>query len=552
MNLLPSSLTRHSAVWFVALVLHVVGDLAAMLATFMPMKTILILASGDVPGFFPQFLVDGGAVVASLVLLLVAAACGVAAWLTGVAIEQLDGAHTAHETAQGKTIDRRSNLVREAKKDRTFESSLVLTVPVIGVIVLVSPPYLGVTGLWLLGSAAGVLWFTRRARAATPYFSGADQFSYSLATWLKDSTLWSMVGVALITLLVAPPALGSTAILIAAIFGRRLTIAIAELVPRATLVASHRASTLAQPAVAGIFTNKPTAQTVKWPIEYFSSKPGSRRLGEYLDQRGYRRADFVVLGSGFPGTLSLLCGPTRNVQRLLRIFPLQQRASRDIELRRRNESGGGGVFPAVVATETNVAGFHTLEVVLDTVDERVDVEVAPTRDQMALFQIERELDSVREFQGHSLSVDRGFDTAELVDALDRVMRIPGAHIGPCRALRRQIQEAGSQIDALPLALVPASPLAVHDCYISHTGQMRYLGGHQWSLGRPGDAWRPVNVYEKALGTVREGGGLAESLDHHAMLLNAEIHELQVVLSRFQLSQAVGTCQAVINRLDTRG
>lgn len=549
MNPLPASLTRYSGAWFVVVGLQVAGDLSAMLATFMPMKAILLLASDEVPPFFPIFLVDGGAVVASLVLLFAGAGCGLWAWLTGLMIERLDEAKSTRETVLGLGNDERPSLVQEAKRERRFESSLLLLVPVIAVIALVSPFYLGFSSLWLMGSAAGALWFTTRAKSGAPYVSGADQFSHTLAHWLKSSALWSAVGIAFVTLFLAPPTLGSTAVLIAVIFGRRMTVAVSELIPRSLLSASQGASRLGEPILGALVTNKPTSKPVRWPIEYFSTVPGLRRLENQLKEHGYRRRDLVVLGSAVRGALSVLCGPTQSAQVLLRIFPLEQRVRRDNELRHRTQVGSGGIFGELSATETTVAGFPALELFLTTDQDQVDLAAAPTKHQVALFQIDRELDSSNALREKNLHFETAFDNAQLFDSLERVTRIPGDHAGPCRELQGRIEEVVMHIDTLPPALVPTRPLRPHDCYISKSGQVRFLGGPQWSVGQLGDAWRPVNGYERALNDVLEAGRRSEDLVHRAALLNADLQVLQIALSRFRLAQVAAACRSVTNRLN---
>jgi len=65
---LPKSLKRHSPGWWRVVLITVVGELLAVLGTFLPMKAILILAGGGVPGFFPQFMIDAGEVFSAFFL----------------------------------------------------------------------------------------------------------------------------------------------------------------------------------------------------------------------------------------------------------------------------------------------------------------------------------------------------------------------------------------------------------------------------------------------------------------------------------------------------
>lgn len=169
-----------------------------MLATFMPMKVVLILASGDVPGFFPSFLVDGGAVFASLVLLLIAGLLGVMTWGAGVVITRLDQGYVLWVGGGSQLSDGKTESYRAAKKARTFQSSVIVTVPVIAVLVLVSPPYLAFSILWLADSGVGVTLWVRRSPNQAPFFSGVNHVSCAVAKWLLGSALGAMVGLALV------------------------------------------------------------------------------------------------------------------------------------------------------------------------------------------------------------------------------------------------------------------------------------------------------------------------------------------------------------------
>jgi hypothetical protein len=401
----------------VVVALTVVGDLAGMLATFMPMKVVLILASGDVPGFFPSFLVEGGALFASLVLLLAAGLFGLVAWLAGVVIARMDRGPLQWAGSAGQLSDWKSESFQEAKKARTFESSIIVTLPVMAVLVLVSPPYLGFAALWVVFSAVGAIVVVRRSSKQAPFFSGVDQFSHAFAKWLRTSALGSMVGLALITLLVAPPALGSTAILIAAIFGRRLITAVADLIPQATVALTNQAlthqaptkqapntkgSTRARSLVGSLVTNQPTASVVRWPIEFFASTVGARRLGEHLEAAGFARGDFAVVGAPTGPSLSLLAGvkttgSAGGRQLLIRVFGSQHEEARDRELLRRQHSGQSGLYPHITPQAGVVAGFPAIEVELDNPGVLADLDHPVTRDQAIVFQLEREVASAVSF-----------------------------------------------------------------------------------------------------------------------------------------------------------
>ena len=554
MTELPPSLTRHSPSWSFAVGLSVVGDLTGMIATFMPMKVILILASDDVPGFFPSFLVEGGALFASVVLLLAAGLFGLVAWLAGVVIARMDRGPLQWAGSTDQLSDWKSESLQGPIKTRKFESSMVVTLPVMAVLVLVSPPYLGFAALWVAASAVGVFVLVRRSSKKTPFFSGVDQFAHTLSKWLRKTALGSMVGLALITLLVAPPVLGSTAILIVAIFGRRLIIAVADLVPEATVILTTQASKRAQSIMGSLVTNQPTATVVRWPIEFFASPVGFRRLGRHLEAAGFAREDFAVVGAPTGPSLSLVAGVKNTEssdarQLLIRVFRSQEEEARDRELLRRENSRQSGLFPDLVPQGGVVAGFPAIEVELNSPEVLADLSSAVTRDQAIAFQIQREVASVVAFAGDELSASTVFVEAEFRERLDRASRIPGAHASGCGALRGRIGEALEHVNTMPPALVPSASLTLNHFYNSHTSSLCYLGGHTWSVGRMGDRWGPTKMYEKPLRGVIKTRRLGAIINVPVVMLNAELHALHRALQGFQLGALVSAVTAVHTRLD---
>ena len=518
-----------------------------MMATFMPMKAILVLAAGEVPGFFPEFLVERGAFLSSLVLLIGAAIFGLVSWMIGAGIRRLDSPYLSVGRVGLQQIETPRDRFREQLRERNSEASMVLVVPIIAILVFVSTTYLAVTVLWLVASAAWVVWLIRRSPRTAPYSSGADQFSHRLRKWLKDSALWSVVGLALITLLLHPPALGSTAILIAAIFGRRLTVLVADLVPRATVLAAKKSSQ-SKTTLASFVKNIPTARTENRPIAYFSTTPGARLLEEFFEQRGYRRRNYEVLGSGFPGALSLLCGPDENVQLLLRVFSIQRELSRDLELLKRNEVDGGGVFPEVSSIAASVAGFPAIEMRLDSPEQQVNLEVRPRRKDAVGFQIEREIGSLVNFPGQNSSLPSDIDEEGFIESLEQVMRLPGSHLAPCQKLLKVVPEMLARIASLPAALIPQSPVRERDLYFSTTGEIRYLGGEAWGVGRVGDSWRATPLYVETFQTYLARQESTIVLDVDAVLLNSELRALMNALSRFQLSDVSARARALSKRM----
>jgi hypothetical protein len=302
--------------------------------------------------------------------------------------------------------------------------------------------------------------------------------------------------------------------------------------------------------VGSLVTNQPTAGVVRWPIEFFSSTVGARRLCGHLEAAGFARGDFAVLGSPTGPSLSLIAGPGgSNRQLLLRVFGTRHEEARDRELLRRQHSGQSGLFPDTTPQRGVVAGFPAIEVELDTPEVLVDLDTPVPRDQAIVFQLEREVASVLAFSGDDLSAPTGFIEAEFIERLTRAARIPGPHAADCAGLTTRIGEALEHVHVLPPALVPSKPLGPNDFYKSQTDTLCYLGGHTWSVGRMGDSWGPANVFGTHLKAVQALKDSNEVLNVRAVKLNARLHDLHRALQGFQLDALSRAAQAV--RTDLR-
>ena len=543
MNTLPSSLQRASLQWFVAVAMTVVGDLARLLATFMPMKTILILASGDVPGFFPGFLVDGGAVFAAIILLGVAAFFGFVAWLAEFVVEWMDGRPPISVSTSQPRIDPEQEVVKHVTRKRDLHASLVLTLPVMSVLVLVSIPYLILLSLWIFISGVLISWRGRFSNGMGPYFSGMDQVSHDLAKWLKKSALLSMVGLSLVTLLISPPTLGTTAILIAAIFGRRLTMAVSKSLPELTAGLTNEVAKHAGSVVVQVVTNQPKAEVAKSPSDYFSSRVGVARLGKILEARGFEPHDFKFLGAISGQSVSVLAGQKESEQRLFRVFGLKYEQERDRELRWRNEPHTLSPYPPGRADRLTLAGFPALEVALDTRAVTAGARSSATRPAAMRFQIEKELDGVLALDDLSQPrLDHVFWT-ELFEYLDRARRIPGSHQKDCEKLQKLLPQARDLIKTLPASLVPSRALVATDLYLARDKTVCYLGGHTWTIGRMGDAWGKVATYASALRELLDKE-TDKVVQPKLVLLNAEVHELERTLRRFRVDNLAANSKAI--------
>lgn len=69
------------------------SDISGLFATFLPMKSVFILAASDVPRFFPTVLVEGGPTVAALALVAAAVVFAFVAWVSKKLVLALEVAY---------------------------------------------------------------------------------------------------------------------------------------------------------------------------------------------------------------------------------------------------------------------------------------------------------------------------------------------------------------------------------------------------------------------------------------------------------------------------
>jgi len=128
------------------------------------------------------------------------------------------------------------------------------------------------------------------------------------------------------------------------------------------------------------------------------------------------------------------------------------------------------------------------------------------------------------------------------------MRLPGSHLAPCQKLLKVVPEMLARIASLPAALIPQSPVRERDLYFSTTGEIRYLGGEAWGVGRVGDSWRATPLYVETFETYLARQESTIVLDVDAVLLNSELRALMNALSRFQLSDVSARARALSKRM----
>jgi len=490
-GVLPASLSRFSPSWFGVIGLEILSPLAAIVATFLPMKTILILASGVVPGFFPKFMLAQGVLVTSVLLMLFAAVAGGVSWLVSKVLEKLDDRGTS-STPGDATPDWDAHDYATATLHRKTVAAFAL-VPVLMLVVgLTSLTFLVIAMAWVFLSFAAVLWRAPKKPASSQRL--VDRVGHRLVVWFEKSSVWASVGIALVTLVVLPPALGTTGILVATIFGRRLFIGGSQVL-KFQLGRPVRRSRLPNLHQTGaVPLAKRSGQTRA--IDHFATEQGQLELEQLAKSRGFSPGDLRIVGDPGGPIMSVVFGVSGTSQVLLRIFPPRLRAGRNLELRRRQRAEGLGPFQVGEPEGLNVGGFPSM--ILEIVgDDAACSTGVPSRAEASRFQAHMELalsDSPRFADGQGLEVLQ----KQIMEGVEVCLRLPGSHTEACRALLEIVPEATRLAEEAPQTIAPDRGLRATDFYKTVNGDVRYLGGHAWTTVRLGQSWQDPAAFKAQL------------------------------------------------------
>lgn len=544
---LPKSLETRTPQWFIAVVLQATSDIAKLLATFMPMKSILILASGDVPGFFPRYLVESGPTDTVLFLLSSAIFCAGVAWGFDKVCEGLDSENFGILGKMSRPPEERQVARRRALHRRNLEVTAALAALILGLLITVSIPYLVFLNLWLVLSLAGILLKLLISSKRGPYYSGVDQLSHELASWLERTSLPSMVGLALLTLLVSPPALGSTAVLIAAIFGRRLVQALAQYLPPLATLLTNSTLTFFDNFSTNFIVNKAKSLKVESPAGFVASEIGLSRLKKSLELAGFEGDKLRLIGRVSGQSISVLVVSVRGTETLFRIFGSRHVDDRDRELMWRRFSGHSNPFPSAKSQSASVSGFPAITVELINDRDRYSTKRIPSKTDAIRFQIQQELSSTRETQDLELRLEYVEFWADLEELLGVTGHVADKHQSHLQAIRAILPVCKEYISLLRPSLVPSRAIQSTDLYISRSGTAVYLGGQTWSPGLMGSAWLDTKGYARVLCELSKH--YPATFNPEIVMLNADLHSLERVLRHFRFEAIPSYSRTLRARVD---
>jgi hypothetical protein len=324
------------SLWFLAGLLTIVAELASTLATFMPMKSVFILAADGVPSFFPSFLIEGGPLVTALFLLALSGLFAGVAALSKSASVRLSVPEAKFPSNDG--VEAQQTRGSATNRFTLGEFALIgLAAILFSVSALFALLFALLVACWIAGSWAALHWMTHRRPPAPPFATSSAEFQFKFRKWMVGSSLWATVGAAIVTLLVTTPQFGITAILLDSVLLMRFQRAMGELGSR--LVRSKDG-----PDSGALAGNPRRTRELFPPIDYLATELGQQRLRASVRDAGLELTNWRMPGRSnrVQGTLLSRNESTRRWV-MLRIFAIDEAPARDREILMRGQLGDSAI-----------------------------------------------------------------------------------------------------------------------------------------------------------------------------------------------------------------
>lgn len=513
----PSDGSPNSARWMWAGVLTVCSDILATVAQFMPMKSVFILAAGEVPGFFPAFLVSAGPIGAALALVAMAAICALVAKVT-----QDVGGQLAQPSHRVSAADSRGSITPFFRLIGTLTVRQVSSAFLFFVLVLgsafVSALYTCFILAWV-GISAGILAIlVHRSERKPPFPNGLVQLEQSFRPWISGSSLWVVVGGAILTLLISPPFLGLTGILLGAVFLRRVQEVTPDLIPvLSTLLRGNPVDGNSEP---------PVAQPLKAPYDFLGTDVGSRLLSESLSAMGCETFSWEVCGQPNNTQMTILARVrAEGSYRLIRLFSLDATTQRDHELLLRTEFAKYLVTSVQSVRPATVAGLPALLLNLQSSAHPLPGELTSAK-VAGSFQREWEFSCAnsRELQERLSSLPVPDPAEFLLPELRSASRIKGPHVQHIKRLIARFSSLREVYFEGPRVISLGGPLRATHLLSFRDGHLEVLDYSRWASRIIGTDWGRSQGFDESPGapgsSEREGTVSVTALQvgHHVWAL----------------------------------
>lgn len=454
-------------------------------ATFMPMKAILILASGTVPGFFPAVLADAGPLSTAVVLLVASAAFGLMARFCGqLAMRgRVSEAVNAHDAASLAPRDvQRVSRARNARDSIATEALIALLFGAL--LAWVSLPFLVLTILWLVFAMMVVRASVRREGEESLGVAGTPGFRARYLRLVRRSILPSSIVISLLVLPATDPRLGVTGALLSVVVGRRFQLAGAEVFARwlgDSTTAEVEGSQGQRPG-GGQGNGVPSAVTAR-----LTPLRDGDALDEYLLSRGRRLEECGLAGSGV-GRQGVTLVPNDGdgtATTYWRVFAHEAWHHRALERAFRTSDAPVSLFAGESVASVDVGGLALLEV---TCASPFWVGRPVTAGILRAWQrsIASACSASPAFQRWADGRDVGFPEEELGNLLSLAATVPGLHRADLEATRAVIAGVNDRLRQRPLCWTSQGADKRSGLMLGVDGRVLVTSPQGWGVGRVGD------------------------------------------------------------------
>lgn len=506
--------------WFAAGILTMIADITGTLAQFMPMKAVFILAIDDIPSFFPRVLVNAGPMWTGLALVVAAAILAV--------ISKFSQELALTRSAPTETLPTAKNSRAQSEPSRgpmalltvkEFAAFVLVFVLFIGSAVVSLTYALSITA-WIVGSAVVLGIKIHRGSRKPPYPNGRVEFVAGFRQWMLDSALWSAVGGAILTLVIAFPPLGLTGILLGAVLLRRMQQVVPDMVtPLINHFVGSRSDEQGQSEPGNL---------AQEPYAFLGTKTGTRLLVASLLEHNLEPTSWRVIGRADRAQMSLSAtDKATGLPVILRVFAQDHERSLDHEYALRSHLDEPQLFHHSSMERAFVAGLPSL--IIKYGSEATPAFDSPIDGKSAMrWQVEWEVACAR---SQALQKDLSEYVVDdpatfLLPELTIAEKINGPHQGPVRDVLSRFDQIRARYEDGPRVIHFWGPTSGTKLVRLSGDTFEPLNARRWAVGILGDQWSDSGEFAKILDET-----LSDSEDAQTIAANAAVRFRSKILSR---------------------
>ena len=479
--------------WVVTL--ELIAILAGTFATFMPMKAILILGSGEVPGFFPDILVQAGAVAAAVFILTLSAAMGGLAYFCTKIVADIRVAKTIRNNGGTSLHHRDIRSVSPNGRGDSDPFAEFMVVLLFGLLLAwVSLPFLLGTAAWI---GIALAWIKLAQKRTVQ--SGQANFQTSFvrpefSRLIRRSLLPSSIIISLVSLLISEPRLGVTGALLAIVVGRRFQIAVARL---ASNPLTHSGSTsIARLDETGNPANPAREQSLAAKLALPQVRDDLESL---LVPRGTRLEECALIAATNTHQQVTLVptGTTTDNYSYWRVFGAKSRHIRALEVVFRTSGAPVSLFPGEEVTQYDFGEVLVLEIAcVGPLGHSMKVEDAEIRRWYRTL-----VDACTgsgEFQAWAQKHATPFPDDQLTGMLDEAQRTPGIHVGTFTLLQEALPSITAELSRRPYCWVKSGEMQRSAFVRRDDGGLVLTAPQGWAVGQVGDSRKGRGKKERTM------------------------------------------------------